>query len=621
MSEDPAPSPFVPPFVPAIQLGIARAWQPIVNGTTEWWRTTRQFGHTPPHDGRLSLSPSTVVAGRRLEAALTYVAGPRGIDAWGHLAIEVPLHGVVSNNVSAACSDPRVVPQVTVSGGIVDVLLKAAPLREGATLTITLGDPSRFVVPPVVPGQAGRYPFWAAVDADNTGVYRQVPAFPVLAVRGDAAARLRVTAPSVVAAGTPFDVHVVAADGMNDNPDPGYAGEIALTCPGGDLAGTERARVDRSAGGIVRAPGVVLHAPGVRRITALDVAGGLAGRSNPIRVLPAGTATPGVYSGIYWGDLHAHNEHCDGKLSIDEFYRWARDVRRLDCVALTNHVEGAKRYRVEDFWPRDQQHARAWNTPGRFVAFLAYEWGSWDQFGDKCVYFLDDDQPFFPADDEQTGRPDGLWAALEAQDGGRRRSLTIPHHSKYGGPTDWDYRDDRRQPVAEICQMRGSMERGGPRSVQHALAQGFRLGFIGSSDNHNGQPGNGALAAILAPDLSRESLFGALQARRCYATTGARILVDFAVDGHGMGEEVSAEDARAPRTVTAAVSGTAEIERLTVVKDNEDVYVAEPARLDAEVRWTDDAPLKGTSFYYLRVEQRDGHTAWASPVWTTLGTT
>jgi hypothetical protein len=609
------------PFVPAIQQGIAKSWLPIAEGTTDWWRTTRQFGHTPPHDGVLRLEPETALAGERLEARLTYTAGPKGIGQWGHLAVECPLTGIVAANVAVTCSDPRVVPQATVGAqGIVDVLVKGAPLREGESLTIVLGDDAKYALPPAAMATAGRHPFWAAVDAENTGVYRQVPDFPYLTVRGGAAARLRVTAPATVRAGEPFELHVVAADRQNDNPDPQYQGRIGLSCPDGDLGGSREVAVERSAGGIVCVPGLRLDTPGVYYVCAADVEGGLAGRSNPIRVLaPRTNGTQGEDGDaglrVFWGDLHAHNEHCDGRLSIEEFYRWGRDARRLDFLALTNHVEGAKRMRVDDYWPTDQRYAREWNAPGRFVSFLAFEWGSWDQFGDKCVYYLDDDQPYYGADVEATGRPDRLWAALEA---GGHRAITIPHHPRYGGPTDWRYRDDRRQPVVEICQVRGAMERGGAagtRSVQHALAQGFRLGFVGSSDNHHGQPGNGPLAAVLAPELTREALFEALQARRCYATTGARIAVEFSVDGHVMGQEYTAERGDVPRLVTARVAGTSELRRLTVVKDNRDAYVVEPDALTAELAWTDDAPLDGTSYYYLRVEQRDGEIAWASPVW------
>jgi hypothetical protein len=44
----------------------------------------------------------------------------------------------------------------------------------------------------------------------------------------------------------------------------------------------------------------------------------------------------------FFGDIHGHNWNCDGRGSTEEYFPWARHVRRLDSSALTNHVEGAK---------------------------------------------------------------------------------------------------------------------------------------------------------------------------------------------------------------------------------------------------------------------------------------
>ena len=38
---------------------------------------------------------------------------------------------------------------------------------------------------------------------------------------------------------------------------------------------------------------------------------------------------------------------------------------------------------------------------------------------------------------------------------------------------------------------------------------------------------------------------------------------------------------------------------------------------NAEFSFTDLKPLDGTSYYYVRVQQKDGELAWTSPVWIT----
>ena len=48
----------------------------------------------------------------------------------------------------------------------------------------------------------------------------------------------------------------------------------------------------------------------------------------------------------------------------------------------------------------------------------------------------------------------------------------------------------------------------------------------------------GALTGVWAEALTREALFEALWARRCFATNGARVMLDVRVNGMPMGSEV-----------------------------------------------------------------------------------
>ena len=149
-----------------------------------------------------------------------------------------------------------------------------------------------------------------------------------------------------------------------------------------------------------------------------------------------------------------------------------------------------------------------------------------------------------------------MWAALEG-----RRALTIAHHSA-GGPisTDWSIPPHPElETVTEIVSVHGSSEAADSPGVIHrpvpgnfvrdALDRGYRLGFLGSSDGHDGHPGlahltsaTGGLAAILAEDLTRDAIYDALNNRRVYATSGHRILLRASLGGHPMGSILSPED-------------------------------------------------------------------------------
>jgi hypothetical protein len=67
------------------------------------------------------------------------------------------------------------------------------------------------------------------------------------------------------------------------------------------------------------------------------------------------------------------------------------------------------------------------------------------------------------------------------------------------------------------------------------------------------------------------------------------------------------------------VLGTGPLERVDVVRDGEVVHTAKLEKNASEARfhWDDPAPrkLEKASYYYVRVEQKDGQMAWASPIW------
>lgn len=148
------------------------------------------------------------------------------------------------------------------------------------------------------------------------------------------------------------------------------------------------------------------------------------------------------------------------------------------------------------------------------------------------------------------------------------------------------------------------------------LKRGLRFGFTGSSDSHgllwhHGEarkrdPYRTGLTGVQARSLSRADIMEALVARRCYATSGAKILLDVTADGAPMGSALSD---RAAADFRVHALGTAAIARLELVGPDGVIAAAEgrgnEASLDARA---------GAAFVYARVVQSDGEMAWASPV-------
>ena len=211
--------------------------------------------------------------------------------------------------------------------------------------------------------------------------------------------------------------------------------------------------------------------------------------------------------------------------------------------------------------------------------------------------------------------------------------MTLSHHT-LGLPvaTDWSRHDPDFERLVEICSIHGNSEAfGAPMSVRgakaghgarDALARGYRLGFVGSGDTHNGHPGLGdpfaplgGVVGIWAEELTRESVWKALMDRRVFATSGPRILLEFEVDGHPMGSTFTAEDPGAPRILRVEAHAPFRIERVEIFKNAVAVIDAPVDDLRVAFSIEDLEEANDVDVYYARVRLQHDQLAWSSPVW------
>jgi len=230
------------------------------------------------------------------------------------------------------------------------------------------------------------------------------------------------------------------------------------------------------------------------------------------------------------------------------------------------------------------------------------------------------------------------------------KTLIVPHHSNAfayndiqpGLPGWFQYRwplgqnDPRFVRLGEMVQLRGAFETEAPDdawhvmvgagggSLQSALARGFRVGFTGGTDNHCGWPSRGprrwgALTGVYATEFTRAGIMAALYARRCYATTNARLAIDFRLNGQPMGSEVALAFG-AERRFAITVHGTAPLDRVEIVSQGAIIAQLPVSGQDLVAEWWDDRRGRPPHdcYYYLRVRQTDGHCAWVSPIWADL---
>lgn len=558
--------------------------------------------------GAVALAPAAPVeAGSRGTWTLTYTAGAHGLDDGGALLVAVrqiadwgppqTTDPAGDDYVGAATSagaalrvayDPRAFIRPWRQG--VRVTVEDGHLAPGDTITIVFGDRSG--------GGGGlrmqtfperRFALRVLVDCFGSGDYRPLAAQPALQVIAGPAARLVAVGPSAARPGAPTWLLVRALDRWG-NPAPTYRGTVALAGPAGvTLPAPYRFRPEDR--GVHRFAGLVLRAPATYRLTVADAAAGFVATANPCRC--AEPADTGPHT-LYWGDPHGQSEETVGTGDVESYWAYLRDVAGADFGA---HC-GNDFQITTAFFARLREVVRRYHEPGRFVPFLAYEWsGNHAVGGDHNVYFLHDDPARsrihrsshwqIPGDPD-TATDRASIAALRAEYRGRDDVLLLPHVG--GRRARLDTVDDVGQsPLIEIASVHGRF----PWFARAALARGLQVGFIAGSDDHTGRPGatpptsrglicRGGLTAVYAAALTREALWDALRRRRCYGTTGARIIVAVDADGHPMGDAYTA--AGAPR-FTVRVAGTAPVERIELrrgleVLDRYDALAAPPPRWD-----------------------------------------
>ena len=320
-----------------------------------------------------------------------------------------------------------------------------------------------------------------------------------------------------------------------------------------------------------------------------------------------------------FGDIQQHSAHSDGLGSADEVYLRARYRYGDDFVALTDHESFLGKRTGPGEWEYLQRVADQHAEPNAFVTLYAYEWTGkmYPGPGHKCVYYPERGVPIVSRDE----LPEGREAVARIRELG---GFASPHHIGWTG-ADEPGHDPQGQPLWEICSCHGCYEhaehplgqRGSLRDqmVDVMLARGHRFGFTASSDSHgllwhHGEarkrdPYRTGLTAVQAEAKTREAVMRALVQRRCYATSGAKILLDVSADGQPMGSELSSS--RAHLTVRAV--GTGPLARIELVSERGVVHSAEAHGDEATV----DARVEGR-FVYARVLQADGEMAWSSPV-------
>ena len=342
---------------------------------------------------------------------------------------------------------------------------------------------------------------------------------------------------------------------------------------------------------------------------------------------------------LFWGDPHWQTFFSDGIRCPEELYAFARDEGFLDFGAISDHMEAVTQRQWEYF----QAVTNDYNEPGRFVTLHGQEWTHHIQAygapGHRNIYYRGDGGPILRCTDSDCNSLEKLWKKLDSFGG--IDSIAIPHHpANTVMGVDWEQGwNPKYEKAVEIHSVWGNSERhsddGNPlplaaaclkgekrgRHVIDALKLGYRFGFVGGGDIHDGRPGDAlnnesyparnfrskpeGFTAVEVPTLTREHVFDAIVQHKTYATTQCRIYLDVRVDGSAAKPQV--------RVDAASEEGIAAVVVVRNGIDSERITPDSDARIVTADRSIGE--LAREDFCYLRVETAGGNLAWSSPFW------
>lgn len=483
------------------------------------------------------------------------------------------------------------------------------------------------------------------IDPAGKGKYTDPETFN-LDVKGGALAKIRILTPSYVIKNKRFDIILRFEDEWGNLTNDAHE-DTLIELSYENLRDNLTWKLFVPETGFIALPNLYFNEAGVFTIKLKNLHTKETFYSSPIKCFNDGT------NHLFWGSLHGESERYDSTESIESCIRHFRDENAYNFYGVSP-FESAEET-PNDVWKLINQNVVDFNEEDRFTTFLGYQWeGEAGAEGARLFVFSKDSKPILRKKETKANLKK-IYKGFSPKE-----MISIPTFTM-GKGYHFNFKDFNPdfERVVEIYNAWGSSEctekEGNPLpidcegkkgiqetsegSVQRALEKGYRFGFVAGGLDDRGfytpffdgeqvqyPPG---LTAIITPNFNRSSLFDALYQRSCYATTGEKIILGFALAEQGMGSELSTQTKpglQFCRHLSGFVAGQGQITKVELLRNGKVLKTFTPESNQMEFVYDDLEPMakitlpgrdKAPSFvyYYLRVTQEDGHMAWSSPIW------
>lgn len=523
-------------------------------------------------------------------------------------------------------------------------------LKGGESLSIYMGSPDRGQTEKK--GNKTQYlthrrrPFTLYIDPKGKGDYKESELFHI-DVRGNALHAIRIISPSIVEKNQRFDV-VVRFEDQYGNLTGNATENTLIEFSYEKLRENINWKLFVPETGFINLPNLYFNEPGVYRIQLKNLSTKETFISSPIKCLAE------MPNQLFWGTFHGESRFYDAKENIESLLRYCRDDEALQFFSSSSFE--SEQETSPNHWKKISTHIAEFNEEDRFITFLGMQWaGSPGSEGLRQIIYTKDAKPILRQKESKASSLKKIYKSHLPKDFISIPSMTMssrvffnfeeftPTYEKVveiynaWGSSECTTAEGNLRPISS--KSKNGMKEKSEGSIRQALNQNYRFGFVAGGYDDRGvfadlfdtdqvqySPG---LTAILSPAHTREGLLQAISNRCCYATTGPRIILSLSVAGMPMGAELSTKTKPGllyNRYITGFVVGCAPLKEVLLIRNGKAFRSYTPKGDTFELLLDDNEPLekaclKGKQeappflYYYLRVEQKDGHIAWSSPIW------
>lgn len=386
-------------------------------------------------------------------------------------------------------------------------------------------------------------------------------------------------------------------------------------------------------------------------------------RSARLETQPAVAMPPAEDLKFYFGNLHAHTAYSDGTGTPAEAFRYAKEIGKLDFMAVTEHnhvrAEGTgfdpeKLHIAKDssLYEKLKNDANNANKNDVFVAIYGQEFSTMAKGGNHTNSFMTNKRITTKNGDYKRVFTNEWMTEYKVcciqfnhpwEAGVPSNKISTPADVNYGfnkypNRAAFVQAVDNRVVAIEVVNGPGTKDptsgqvlnsKADPSYYFRYLNMGLHIAPTADQDNHFRTWGTltPARTVVLAPRLTRDNILDALKRRRVYASQDNDLKVGFKLNGEVMGSRLSALGVGEPAEISIRIDDGGAATNTYLVKiyyDDRPGYglaklIDQGTTANHKTITFSHTPKAGKGYYFTEVTitkgDNKGKRAWTAPIW------